>query len=97
MEVGAQANVEMQLAARRVALENEFLRDLLHKRGLDENSLRSQVEHFWQTRSQSPTRDCEKTTTSLSCQAHPNPPPLVSELAHPKKPQTCRGKVPLKN
>ena len=63
---GARANVEMQLAARKVALENAFLKDLLRERGLDEEALVSGIQQFWQQR---PEHSAEASLPSFSCQA----------------------------
>ena len=68
MRLGARANAEMQLAARRVAVENEFLRDLLRQRGLDEDALGTEIQQFWQSRSAGrPTVDTEVLLASKPC------------------------------
>lgn len=68
MQLGARANAEMQLAARRVAAENEFLRDLLRQRGLGEETLSTQIQQFWQSRSERSVLDTE---ASLACSPRP--------------------------
>lgn len=68
VRLGARANAEMQLAARRVAVENEFLRDLLRQRGLDEDALGTEIQQFWQSRSAGrPTVDTEVLLASKPC------------------------------
>ena len=59
----------MQLAARKVALENAFLKDLLRERGFDEEALVSGIQHFWQQRPEHAVMNAEASLPSLSCQA----------------------------
>lgn len=61
--------MEMQLAARKVALENAFLKDLLRERGFDEEALVSGIQQFWQHRREHSALDAEASLPSLSCQA----------------------------
>ncbi len=81
VRLGAQANAGMQLAARRVALENGFLRDLLRERGLDAEALRSWTQQFWQNRSERPTLDVEASVLTASCLARTGLLTEVCELA----------------
>ena len=54
VHLGDRANAEMQLAARRVAAENEFLRDLLRPQGIDAEAFSTQIQQYWQSRSERP-------------------------------------------
>lgn len=80
VRLGARANAEMQLAARRVAVENEFLRDLLRQRGLDEDALGTEIQQFWQSRSAGrPTVDTEVLLASKPCSTPTDHLPQVGE------------------
>lgn len=81
---GAQATLDMQLAARAVSVENQALREMLSSFGLSENDIDARLRSAATT--SLPSSGCRASVTKLRTEAQPLAPPTAMAAGDQKPP-----------